>query len=379
MKVLTIIGARPQFVKAAVVSRAIAGHNAIHEEAQIREVLVHTGQHYDANMSDIFFEEMQIPKPDYQLGIGGGSHGAMTGQMLEKIEAVLLQEKPNVVLVYGDTNSTLAGALAAVKLHIPVAHVEAGLRSFNMRMPEEVNRILTDRISKVLFCPTETAVRNLEREGFRRDLSDPLVLNVGDVMYDAALFYQKIAKPTQITADLLERLDGGFYLATVHRAENTDDPTRLTKIMQALEDISNRTPVVLPLHPRTRKLLECGGITPRKIHMIDPVGYFDMITLLAACNGVFTDSGGVQKEAYFFGKPCVTLRDETEWVELVENGFNTLVGAQADNILCAEQTLRKKPLDFSKVLYGTGDAGERIVKQLVSGFYTAGVNSFNLS
>ena len=350
-----------------MVSRAIAGHNENHGEAQIREVLVHTGQHYDANMSDVFFEEMQIPKPDYQLGIGGGSHGAMTGQMLEKIEAVMLQEKPDVVLVYGDTNSTLAGALAAVKLHIPVAHVEAGLRSFNMRMPEEVNRILTDRISKELFCPTETAVQNLEREG----LSTPLVLNVGDVMYDAALFYQRIAKPSQKTANLMERLSSGFYLATVHRAENTDDPTRLTNIMQALEDISTRTPVVLPLHPRTRKLLESEGITSRKIHMIDPVGYFDMITLLAACNGVFTDSGGVQKEAYFFGKPCVTLRDETEWVELVENGFNTLVGAQPDSILRAEQALNKNTLDFSKVLYGTGDAGEQIVKQLVGGFLTA--------
>lgn len=379
VKILTIIGARPQFVKAAVVSRAIAGHNENHGESQIREVLVHTGQHYDANMSDVFFEEMQIPKPDYQLGIGGGSHGAMTGQMLEKIEAVMLQEKPDVVLVYGDTNSTLAGALAAVKLHIPVAHVEAGLRSFNMWMPEEVNRILTDRISKELFCPTETAVRNLEREGFcvtsrceaRGELSAPLVLNVGDVMYDAALFYQKIAKPSQKTADLIERLSSGFYLATVHRAENTDDPTRLTNIMQALEDISTRTPVVLPLHPRTRKLLECEGITPRKIHMIDPVGYFDMITLLPACNGVFTDSGGVQKEAYFFGKTCVTLRDETEWVELVENGFNTLVGAQVANILHAEQVLRKNTLDFSKVLYGTGEAGEQIVKQLVGGFLTA--------
>jgi UDP-N-acetylglucosamine 2-epimerase len=389
VKVLTIIGARPQFVKAAVVSRAIARHNENHGGSQIREVLVHTGQHYDANMSDVFFEEMKIPSPDYHLGIGGGTHGAMTGQMLEKIEAVILQEKPDAVLVYGDTNSTLAGALAAVKRHIPVAHVEAGLRSFNMRMPEEVNRILTDRISTVLFCPTETAIRNLEREGFRvtmasaatmavkgeagvcktgEEKSDPMVLNVGDVMYDAALFYQKIAKPSPETATLLARLAGGFYLATVHRAENTDDPTRLTNIMQALEDISTRTPVVLPLHPRTRKLLESEGITLSKIQITNPVGYFDMITLLAACNGVFTDSGGVQKEAYFFGKPCVTLRNETEWVELVENGFNTLVGAQPDNILRAEQALRKNTLDFSKVLYGTGQAGEQIVRQLVHAF-----------
>ncbi|MGI6119283.1 MAG: UDP-N-acetyl glucosamine 2-epimerase [Desulfosporosinus sp.] len=413
MKVLTIIGARPQFVKAAVVSRAIDGYNKNCGESQIREVLVHTGQHYDANMSDVFFVEMKIPLPDYHLGIGGGTHGAMTGKMLEKLETVMLHEKPDVVLVYGDTNSTLAGALAAVKLHIPVAHVEAGLRSFNMRMPEEVNRILTDRISQVLFCPTETAMRNLEREGIRiaptnvanatlnalngatnaplanakaaqgealaanaagrnvaaeTEKSVPVVLNVGDVMYDAALFYQKIAKPSLKTADLLKRLSGGFYLATVHRAENTDDSTRLANIMQALDDISSRTPVVLPLHPRTRKLLVKQGITLSKIKLINPVGYFDMLTLLAICKGVFTDSGGVQKEAYFFRKPCVTLRDETEWVELVENGFNTLVGAQPDKILFAEQALQRDSSNFSKELYGTGQAGELIVKELVHYF-----------
>jgi len=377
MKILTIIGARPQFVKAAVVSRAIEEHNLNNGEPQIQEVLIHTGQHFDANMSTVFFEEMRIPLPDYHLGIGGGSHGAMTGQMLAKIEEVILQESPDVVLVYGDTNSTLAGALAAVKLHIPVAHVEAGLRSFNMRMPEEVNRILTDRISKVLFCPTETAVRNLEQEGYKYakvhgdtqgNSYHPVVLNVGDVMYDAALYYQKVAKPTQKTTTLMESLSGGFYLATVHRAENTDDPVRLRSIMQALETISAQTPVVLPLHPRTRKFLNSEGITLRQIHLIDPVGYFDMISLLAACKGVFTDSGGVQKEAYFFRKPCVTLRDETEWVELVENGFNTLVGAEADKILDAEQSLRRISLDFSKVLYGTGQAGKQIIEKLVHSF-----------
>jgi UDP-GlcNAc3NAcA epimerase len=362
MKIVTIIGARPQFVKAAVVSRAIQRHNENHPGQTIQEVLVHTGQHYDPNMSEVFFEEMHIPSPNYHLGIGGGSHGQMTGQMLAQIEEVLLQEKPDAVLVYGDTNSTLAGALAAIKLHIPVAHVEAGLRSFNIKMPEEINRILTDRVSSWLFCPTDTAIKNLENEGH---LHDAKISNVGDVMYDAALYYRKIAQPTAAVQELIQKLSHGFYLATVHRAENTDDPERLRNILTALDRISKNTTVVFPVHPRTRKLISQYCIKLQRLELLDPVGYFDMLTLLTNCQGVFTDSGGVQKEAYFFQKPCVTLRDETEWVELVENGFNKLVGADPDKILQAEHTFREQTLDFNKKLYGTGDAGKTIVDLLL--------------
>lgn len=367
MKIVTVVGARPQFIKAAVVSRAIAQHNRQDPTNSIQEVLVHTGQHYDPNMSDVFFAEMQIPHPDYHLGIGGQSHGAMTGQMLEKIEEVILKEKPHVVLVYGDTNSTLAGALAAVKLHIPVAHVEAGLRSHNLRMPEEVNRVLTDQISRWLFCPTETAVKNLENEGFLT-CRQALVSNVGDVMYDAALFYKQIAKPTEAIAALLSELSGGFYLATVHRSENTDNPTHLSNIISALETISQATPVVLPLHPRTRKLLASSNLVPNHIRLIEPVSYFDMITLLNHCQSVITDSGGLQKEAYFFKKPCITLRDETEWVELTDYGFNTLTGANPDQIMSGVRDMENKTIDYSKVLYGTGNASHKIVQALVCTF-----------
>ncbi|QIZ69360.1 non-hydrolyzing UDP-N-acetylglucosamine 2-epimerase [Oxynema aestuarii] len=366
MKLLTIVGARPQFIKAASVSRAIEQYNQSLYQLTIHEVLVHTGQHYDQNMSDVFFSEMQISQPNYHLGIGGSSHGAMTGRMLEKIEEVILQEKPDVVLVYGDTNSTLAGALAAVKLHIPVAHVEAGLRSFNMKMPEEVNRVLTDQISKWLFCPTETAVKNLQNEGIV-ERTQALITNVGDVMYDAVLFYRKIAKPTDKISSLIDELSGNFYLATVHRAENTDDPVRFSNIMDALNTISETTPVVLPLHPRTRKLL--GSDYSSKVRRMDPVGYFDMITLLSHCQGVFTDSGGLQKEAFFFRKPCVTLREETEWVELVTSGLNILVGSHQDAILNSEKKVKKlasftQDTDF-QYLYGDGTAADKIIKVLL--------------
>lgn len=369
MKIATVIGARPQFIKAAVISRAIIAHNGAKEKI-IEEVIIHTGQHYDANMSGIFFKEMRIPEPAYNLGIGDCSHGAMTGRMIEQIEALFLKEKPDVVLVYGDTNSTLAGALAAAKLHIPVAHVEAGLRSFNMHMPEEINRILTDRISSILFCPTEGAVRNLTCEGIRswreRSGDGPIILNVGDVMYDAALFYRNIAKPTEGISELLGDLsEKEFYLGTIHRAENTDDLVRLQNIVGALETIAQRIPVVLPLHPRTRKMLAKQGLRLAAVKILDPLGYFDMITLLEKCKAVFTDSGGLQKEAFFFHKQCVTLRDETEWTDLVDHGFNTLAGASRDRILDAEKAINGQMRDFSMALYGTGNAGENIVRTLV--------------
>jgi len=351
MKLLTIIGARPQFIKAATVSRVVG------QRDDISEILVHTGQHYDANMSDIFFEELDIPRPDYHLGIGGGPHGQMTGRQLEAIETVLLSEKPNMVLVYGDTNSTLAGALAAVKLHIPVAHVEAGLRSFNRKMPEEINRILTDHAADLLFTPTQTAMANLANEGLP---SERLHL-VGDVMYDAALFYRDRAKKPD-WFDNPPVADSNFVLATIHRAENTDDPVRLSAIFEGLA--RSERPVILPLHPRTRQRLADLGISPAAhLRLVNPVGYLEMIWLEMHCAVVATDSGGVQKEAYFHGKPCVTLRDETEWVELVEAGWNTLVGADAGLI---ESSLGDLSIPTeTEAIYGDGRAAEKIVNTLI--------------
>lgn len=351
MKVLTIIGARPQFIKASVVSKAIK------ETSGITEVLVHTGQHFDANMSEVFFEQLGIPRPDYQLDIHGGSHGDMTGRMLIEIEKVLLQENTDWVLVYGDTNSTLAGALAAAKLHIPVAHVEAGLRSFNMEMPEEINRILTDQVSRVLFCPTDTAVANLEREGFA---SKPIkVLQVGDVMQDSAeLFAQQATKPNDFS------VADGFILTTLHRAENTDNPKRLAAIIEALNHLHhNVAPVVLPLHPRTRNVIAQQGLT-LDVHLIDPVGYLEMIWLLQRAGLVLTDSGGVQKEAFFFGKACVTMRDQTEWVELIEVGANELVGADTSKIIEAATRNLGRTVKDAHNLYGGGTSAKRIVELL---------------
>lgn len=353
VKVLTVVGARPQFIKASVVSRAIS------KSGGIEEVVLHTGQHFDENMSSIFFEQLGIPRPDIQLDIHGGGHGEMTGRMLMDIESVLLEHQPDRVLVYGDTNSTLAGALAAAKLHIPVAHVEAGLRSFNMQMPEEINRILTDQISDLLFCPTSTAVRNLEQEGFA---DKPVsILQVGDVMQDAALlFAEKAAAPSSNV------LSEGFILATLHRAENTDNPERLASIVKALNNIHREfAPVVLPLHPRTRKLIAKQGIN-LEVNVIDPVGYFEMVWLLDHCAVVVTDSGGVQKEAFFFGKACVTMRDQTEWVELLEEGANELVGADSHKIVDAVKRNSGRQVKDSKQLYGGGKASERIVELLKS-------------
>ena len=369
MKIITVLGARPQFIKAAVVSRSIASYNRKHPRKKIQEIIVHTGQHYDDNMSDVFFREMSIPKPNYNLGICNSSHGSMTGRMLEQIESVLSREGPDLVLVYGDTNSTLAGALAAAKLSIPVAHVEAGLRSFNMHMPEEINRVLTDRISQFLFCPTDTAVRNLNKEGISNiskiALRVPIILNVGDVMYDATLFYREIAKPTKAIKDLIDNIGTNFYLATVHREENTNNINRLQNILEALDIISKTTRIIFPIHPRTMKVIAQYGLSPNNINVIDPVGYFDMLALLKHCKAVFTDSGGLQKEAYFFHKPCITLRDETEWVELVEHGFNKVVGAKRDKIIEAERNIGSKNTDFSIAFYGTGNAGNKIVRALL--------------
>jgi len=356
IKIVTIVGARPQFIKAAAVSRVIRDGYV----NKIEEVLVHTGQHYDENMSKVFFEELDIPQPKYNLAISGGQHGAMTGRMLEAIEKVLLDERPDWVLIYGDTNSTLAGALAAAKLHIPVAHVEAGLRSFNMSMPEEINRILADRVSNLLFCPTETAVKNLTSEGIRNG-----VHNVGDVMYDVSIFYQDMARERSAVLSDLGLVERGYVLATCHRAENTDDPDRLLGIVDALSAITGKIPVVLPLHPRTRKLLVEQRCMDRlgAVRLLDPVSFLDMVRLEQSAQVIITDSGGVQKEAYFFGVPCLTMRDETEWVETLESGWNELVGADAERIAIAYASIHI-PASRSQ-LYGDGQAAERIIQLLL--------------
>lgn len=351
MKILTIIGARPQFIKASVVSKAIL------ETDSLSEIIVHTGQHFDSNMSNIFFDQLGIPKPNYQLNINGSSHGDMTGRMLIEIEKVLLKENPDWVLVYGDTNSTLAGALAASKLHIPVAHVEAGLRSFNMKMPEEINRILTDQVSQILFCPTDSAIANLKSEGF--DNKPIEVIKVGDVMQDCAEFFAKSAeKPKDFTSS------DSFILTTLHRAENTDSPERLTSIIEALNHLHhNIATVVLPLHPRTRNIIEKQGLK-LDVKIIDPVGYLEMIWLLQHASLILTDSGGVQKEAFFFGKYCVTMRDQTEWVELIEIGANELVGANTQKIIQSATRNINRKVEDAHALYGGGVASQNIVNIL---------------
>lgn len=358
-KILTIVGARPQFVKAATLSRAIAKC----PEQKIREIIVHTGQHYDANMSDIFFAEMELARPHHHLNIGSGTHGAMTGKMLEAVEAILLKEKPDWVLVYGDTNSTLAGALAAVKLHIPLAHVEAGLRSFNKKMPEEINRILTDHAADVLFTPTEGATQQLQKEGISREK----IMEVGDVMYDAALYYQQKAYRASNILNQCQLTPKHYVLATVHRAENTDSPEKLTEIVRGLSAIAKSTPVVWPIHPRTRHALKAQNLleeTQKSIHLIEPVGYLDMLTLETHAQAIVTDSGGVQKEAYFFKVPCLTLRDETEWTELVTNKFNMLTSTCALTIEKSYQHILSLKPKWETSLYGNGNAAEKILKHL---------------
>lgn len=339
--ILTIVGARPQFIKAAAVSRALRA------APDFSEILVHTGQHFDEMMSEVFFEELEIPKPHQNLAIHGGSHGAMTGQMLEGVERSMLEYRPDWVLVYGDTNSTLAGALAAAKLHIPVVHVEAGLRSFNRRMPEEINRVLTDHVSTLLLSPTRAGVDNLRAEGIVDG-----VHQVGDVMYDAMLHAQRRSRETSSILRRLELSEQGFVLSTVHRAENTDDPVRLQKVIEAIVAAADGLPVILPLHPRTRQAIARSGTVTSGIRMIDPVGYLDMVRLLDACSLVLTDSGGLQKEAYFARRPCITLRDETEWIETVAHGWNRL--------WTSTEWLPRSDIED----YGAGQAAEAVIASI---------------
>lgn len=345
MHVCSIIGARPQFIKAAVVSHAL-------REVDIAETLVHTGQHYDGAMSQVFFDELGIPAPAFNLNVGSGSHAEQTGAMMKKLEAVLLGRKqPDWVLVYGDTNSTLAGALVAAKLHIPVAHVEAGLRSFNRLMPEEINRIVTDRLSSLLFCPTNTAVEHLASEGMRDG-----VHMVGDVMLDATLAFQEHAASLRPLDNLTDLVSGSYFVATVHRAENTDVPERLRSIFRAFGQLDN--PVLLPLHPRTAARLQTIAV-PGNVQLLDPLSYLEMLTLVSHAKGVLTDSGGLQKEAYWLGTPCITLRTETEWVETKAFGWNQIVGTDTNAILEASQQFpavgTKRPL-FGEVNAGRASA-----------------------
>jgi UDP-GlcNAc3NAcA epimerase len=358
-KIVTILGARPQFIKASLVSHAIAN------SGEMNEVLVHTGQHFDKNMSGIFFDELNIPRPDYFLNINGGGHAAMTGRMLIEVEQVLLKERPDVVLVYGDTNSTLAGAIAAIKLHIPVAHIEAGLRSFNMVMPEEVNRILTDRISRWLFAPTITAVKHLNSEG----ITPEQIYLVGDVMYDVSLYFgQRVQHGTGLMARL-GLTPKSYVLATIHRAENADNPRRLGVIVDALIATAKILPVVWPIHPRTRDALKKTGklySLSKKIHLIDPVSYLEMVQLEKFAALVTTDSGGVQKEAFFYQVPCVTLRDETEWVELIDSGWNRLAPPiSSDNVIHIIKDALNDNYLTNLNPYGKGDASSLIARILL--------------
>ncbi len=355
MKIITVVGARPQFIKAAAVSRAFRNY------PDIQELIVHTGQHFDHNMSDVFFKEMDIPHPHYNLQVQGLSHAAMTGQMMEKLEAVLEKEKPDAVMVYGDTNSTLAGALTAKKMHIKVIHVEAGLRSHNMRMPEEVNRILTDRISDILFVPTQHAMDILKQEGFEN--FDCKIFLSGDVMEDSAIHYAKKAAAESTILQQLGLQQNKYCLATIHRQENTDEPGRLLNIIEALNEINNHMPVVLPLHPRTRKKLKTLHIEPA-FAIIDPVGYLDMMQLLQHTRLVITDSGGLQKESFFFSKFCIILREQSEWVELLEYGYNFLASSEKEKIVGTFHILADRKFEKQHNFYGGGTASEYIAGTL---------------
>lgn len=376
IKILTIIGARPQIIKAAAISRAVKEKYA----NIVEEKILHTGQHYDENMSAVFFDELGIPQPDYNLGVGSGKHGGQTAKMIAGIEDVLIKERFDGILLYGDTNSTLAGAVAASKLHVPIFHVEAGLRSHNMAMPEEVNRIVCDQLSSILFPPTETGMRNLMEEGFLKSKArfkngkDRLVTNSGDVMYDNSLHYSQMAKEK---CDIIKRLGltrGGYVLATIHRDNNTDNKDRLTSIFGALLDIAeqNHIDIVLPLHPRTKKLLPVNLeaktyerlLTSERVRLLPPASFFEIIELERNAQLVMTDSGGVQKEAFFFERPCVILRPETEWVEIVEHGAGIIADADYDRIVKAYKELTGKTVKFPQ-LFGDGHAAETMLKHIV--------------
>jgi len=387
MKLVNIVGARPQFIKLAPVIKTIDRHNSTEGDVIIQDVLVHTGQHYDYEMSQVFFEDLGLKTPDYHLGVGSGTHGYQTGEMLKRIEKVLIEEKPDMVVVYGDTNTTLAGALAAAKLHIPIAHVEAGLRSFNREMPEEHNRVLTDHCSDILFCPSTTAVENLRNEGFTEiinggrliaresilppvysarpmNYSKPLVVNVGDVMYDAMLLYSRLAEEKSVFIDKLGLSPKEYVLATLHRAEIVDNRQRLTNILQALEELSAiGLTVILPVHPRTKRSITTFGIKINNIRLIEPISYLDMLMLEKHARVILTDSGGVQKEAFFLKVPCVTLREETEWVETVEAGWNVLAGFEPRLIVRA--TLSAREGEKATGIYGDGFTSERVFRILI--------------
>lgn len=357
IKIVTVVGARPQFIKAAAVSRTIRNEYA----SMVDEIILHTGQHHDRNMSSVFFDDLKISAPKYNLEITGGSHGEMTGRMLERIERIILTEEPDWVLIYGDTNSTLAAALASAKVHVPIAHVEAGLRSFNMRMPEEVNRIVADRLSSLLLCPTKASVDNLSKEGVSKG-----VYLVGDVMYDVSLFYRQLARERSKILDDLMLKEGRYVLATCHRAENTDDPFRLKSIVLALARIAQEIPLVLPLHPRTRKcLIEqnlLNEISP--VVLVEPLPFLDMVRLEQSAKAILTDSGGVQKEAFFYGVPCITMRDQTEWVETVDSGWNTLASANADAIVGAFRRCEAKVRSIDTP-YGDGNAAGKCLEAIL--------------
>ena len=375
MKIVTIIGARPQIIKAAALSRAIKTHYA----NQIQEIIVHTGQHYDDNMSQIFFDELEIPRPDYNLHVGSASHGVQTARMTEGIEEILLKENPDFIVFYGDTNSTLAGAVAAAKIHVPIVHIEAGLRSFNKSMPEEINRIVCDHCSTLLFTPTKAGLENLKREGFPMDneppytIDNPKIYHCGDIMYDNSLHFAEVA---EAKTDILQRLDlleKPFILATIHRDSNTDQPERLNAIFSALIRISEESHIVLPLHPRTAKLLKANLsnkkqeqlFTSKNITILPPVSFLEMIALERHSQLVITDSGGVQKEAYFFKKPCIILRPETEWVEIVETGNATLADADENRILQAWQHFKGNPPTEFPEIFGDGQAAVFMLEKML--------------
>lgn len=375
MKLVTIIGARPQIIKAAALSRAIKNHFA----DRIQEVIVHTGQHYDDNMSQVFFDELGIPRPDYNLHVGSASHGVQTARMTEGIEDLLIKEHPDFIVLYGDTNSTLAGAVAAAKIHVPIVHIEAGLRSFNKSMPEEINRIVCDHCSTLLFSPTLAGIENLKREGFKMDndgpytIDNPKVYHCGDIMYDNSLHFANIAEEKTDIVQRLALADKPFILATIHRDSNTDHPERLNAIFDALIRLSKETQVVLPLHPRTSKLLKTNLnealqkelFASESIHLIPPVSFLEMIALERHAQLVMTDSGGVQKEAYFFKKPCIILRPETEWVEIVQTGNAILVDADETRIMQAWQHFKDNPPTAFPEIFGDGLAAEFMLEQIL--------------